>query len=433
MTALKILFKGGRVVDPSQDLDGVLDLLLEDGKVAALGPDLDAGDADVVDASGLVVTPGFIDGRVFLGEPGYEHRETLDSGLQAAAAGGFTAVVTTPDVSPTVDRRAVAEMLTRDAARLGWARLHPMAALSKGLKGEELAEMGELQEAGAVAAFDGVTPVGNPSLFRRALLYSTHFDMPILHRAADPQLDADGVMHEGEWSTRLGLPGCSSVSERSVLARDLLLAEETGGRYHLAPVSTAGAVDQIRRAKEAGIRATCDVTLHHLLLTDGDVHKSVFSTATRVDPPLRGESDVKALLAGLADGTVDMIVSDHRPYHADEKSDVQFSVAPPGIVGLETAVSLGLDRLVAAGHIELGRFVELMSCAPARLFGLETGTLAVGAPADVTLLDLDAEVTVEASTFRSLGRCTPFDGWTLKGAAVGTYVGGRRIELPELG
>ena len=428
-----MLLKGGRVVDPSQDLDDQVDLLIEQGKVAAIGGDLRVEGAEVVDVSGRVLVPGLVEARAHLGEPGFEHREILSSGLQAAAAGGYTAVIAGADTDPVVDQRAVVEMLQRDAERLGWARLYATGAVTKGMKGQELAEAGELISAGAVALSDGEKPLANAALFRRALLYSRHFDVPIVHRAADRELDADGVMHEGVWSTRLGLPGCSSVSEQSVLFRDLLLAEETGGSYHVAPVSTAGAVDQVRRAKENGIAVTCEATIHHLLLTDEAVSTSVFSTATRVSPPLRSEADRQALHKGLSDGTIDMIVSDHRPFHTDEKDDVQFSVAPPGIVGLETAVSLGLDRLVGAGVISLARWVELMSCAPARTFKLPGGSLQVGRPADVTLIDLEAEVTVEPSQFRSMGRCTPFAGWTLKGAAVGTWIGGRRVHLQGRG
>ncbi len=424
------LLQGARIVDPSQGLDGPADLLLQDGKVAGIGPDLKVKDAEVVDVTGKVLVPGLIDGRAHLGEPGYEHRETLDSGLQAAAAGGFTAVVATADTSPVVDQRALVEMISREAQRLGWARLYPTATVTKGMAGSELSEVGELTASGVVALSDGDTPIGNAALLRRALMYASHFEVPIMHRAADLQLESDGVMHEGYWSTRLGLPGCTSVSEHSIVARDVLLAEETGGRLHVAPVTVAGALDQIRAAKRAGLEVTCDTTLHHLLLTDEAVSTSIFSTATRVSPPLRSERDVEALKEGLQDGTIDMIVTDHRPFHADEKQDLQFSVAPPGVVGLEIIVPLGLDRLVKAGIIDLSRWVELMSCGPARVFGLPGGSLEVGRPADVTVLDLEAQVTLDPSTFRSRGRCTPFAGWTATGAAVGTFVGGQPIALP---
>ncbi len=426
-----VLLQGARIVDPSQGLDEAADLLLRDGSVAAIGSNLKAEGAETVDVTGKVLVPGLIDGRAHLGEPGYEHRETLDSGLQAAAAGGFTAVVATADTAPVVDQRALVEMITRQADRLGWARLYPTATVTKGMAGSELSEVGELTAAGAVALSDGETPIANAALLRRALMYASHFGVPILHRAADLQLESDGVMHEGHWSTRLGLPGSTSVSERSIVARDLFLAEEAGGRLHVAPVTVGGALDQIRAAKEAGLQVSCDTTLHHLLLTDEAVHSSTFSTATRVSPPLRSEQDVEALKKGLQDGTIDMIVTDHRPFHADEKEDVQFSVAPPGVVGLETLVSLSLDRLVKAGIIDLARWVELLSCAPARIFGLPGGSLEVGRPGDVTVLDLDAEVTVDPSTFRSQGRSTPFAGWTATGAAVGTFVGGRRVDLPQ--
>ncbi|MEM8930685.1 MAG: dihydroorotase [Acidobacteriota bacterium] len=425
----RLLLRGGRVVDPSQGIDAGRDLLIEDGKVVRLGKDLPAAGAEVVEVDGLVVVPGVIDGRVSRGEPGFEHRETLVSGLAAAAAGGYAAVVAVGDTDPPVDHRAVVESLMRSAEALGGPRLYPMATITKGLAGTELAEIGELSEAGAVAVSDAGRPIRNAALLRRALLYARHFDLPVLHRACDPDLDDRGVMHEGAWSTRLGLPGRPAISEEATVARDLLLVSETGGRYHLSPVTLAGSLERVRQARARGLAVTCDVTPHHLLLTDEEVAASGFSTATRLDPPLRPRADVDALLAGLADGTIDAIVSDHRPYHADEKEDVQFSIAPPGAVGLETTVSLCLDRLVHAGVVDLPRCIELLSTAPARLFGLPGGNLRPGSPADVTLLDLDREVTIDPSTFRSLGRSTPFAGQTLRGAAVGVFVGGRRVEL----
>lgn len=423
----RVLIRDGRIVDPSQGLDRVADLLLEDGLVAELGDAIAADDAELFDASGLVVAPGFIDGRVHLGEPGHEHRETLDSGLRAAVAGGFSAVVALPDCEPVNDNRAVTEMLQSAARRLGLARLYPMAAVSKGLRGEQLAELGELAEAGAVAACDGERTLGT-ALMRRALLYAQHAGLPVVHRARDCDLEGDGVMHEGEWSTRLGLPGCPGMAEDIVVNRDLLLAGDTGGRYHLSPVTTAGAVARIRAGKGEGLPVTCEVTPHHALLTDEQVYRSGFETSTRVAPPLRPEEDREALLAALADGTVDMIASDHRPWHADEKLDVPFSAAPSGVVGLETTVGVCLDRLVRPGLLELGRLVELLSTGPARVFGLPGGSLAAGRPGDVTILDLEAEWTVDASRFHSLGRATPFDGESLRGRSAAVFVQGRRVD-----
>lgn len=425
----RLLLRGGRVVDPSQGIDAARDLLVEDGKVVHLGKDLQTAGAEVVDVGGLVVVPGLVDGRAHLGEPGYEHRETLRTGLAAAAAGGYTAVVALGDTDPPVDRRAIAESMIREAERLGGTRVHPVGTITKQLAGEELAELGELFEAGAVAVSDAERPIRSAALLRRALLYARHFDLPVIHRAADPDLDDEGVMHEGAWSTRLGLPGRPAISEEATVARDLLIVAETGGRYHLSPVTLRGSLERVRQAKKDGLAVTCDVTPHHLLLTDEEVAASGFSTATRLDPPLRPRRDVDALLEGLRDGTVDILVSDHRPYHSDEKDDVQFSTAPPGAVGLETTVSLGLDRLVRAGVIDLPRLVELLSTRPARLFGLPGGTLRPGAPADVTLLDLEAEVAIDPSRFRSLGRSTPFAGQSLRGAAVGIFVDGRRVEI----
>lgn len=427
------LIRGGRVVDPSQDLDAVRDVLIRGGRIEAIGEsvnvsDLKLADHQITDAQGRVVAPGFIDGRVYFGEPGFEPRETVQSGLEAAAAGGFTGVVHWGWSLPANDHRAMTQSLLAAASHAGTARLHPVGCLSRGGQGEDLAELGELAAAGCVAFADGGRPQTNASLLRRALLYARHFGVPVASRAVDPHLVDGAVVHEGAWSTRLGFVGAPAVAEEAVVARDLLLVEETGGRYHLAPVSLAGSLERVRRAKADGLAVTCDVPATHLLLTDEATSTYGFSPAVRLEPPLRPQRHVDALLAGLADGSVDAIVSDHRPYHVDEK-DVQFSIAPPGAVGLETLVSLCLDRLVRGGVIDLSRLVELLSTGPARVYGLQAGTLRPGAAADVTLLDLDREVEVDVGAFRSLGRSTPFQGWTLRGAPAGTFVGGRKIEL----
>ncbi|MDA8020426.1 MAG: dihydroorotase [Thermoanaerobaculia bacterium] len=431
------LIRGGRVVDPSQDLDAVRDVLIRNGKIGAIGESVNVSDLElspdqITDAEGLVVVPGLIDGRVYFGEPGHEHRETIQSGLSAAAAGGFTSVIHWGWTTPANDHRAMTQSLLAAAEQAGTARLHPVGCLSRGGCGEELAELGELAEAGCVAFADGGRPQTNAALLRRALLYALHFGVPVASRAVDPQLVGEAVVHEGAWSTRLGLAGVSATAEEVVVARDLLLVAETGGRYHLAPASLGGSAARVRRAKDAGLAVTCDVPISHLLLTDEATSSYGFSPAVRFEPPLRPEEHVEALRAALADGTIDCIVSDHRPHHADEK-DVQFSVAPPGAVGLEILVSLCLDRLVGEGVVDLGRLVELLSTGPARVFGLNeasgAGSLRPGGVADVTLLDLDREVEVDASGFRSLGRSTPFDGWKLRGAPVGTFVGGHKINL----
>ena len=423
----KLLIHGGRVIDPGQDLDAALDLLIEDGQVARIdGAIKKPKDAEAFDASGLVVAPGLIDIHVHLREPGQEYKETVRTGTLAAAAGGFTAVACMANTDPVNDSRSVTEHILLEARRHGYARVYPIGAITKGLKGEELAEIGEMVRAGARAVSDDGRPVMNAELMRRALLYAQHFDLRVIQHAEDLNLTGDGVMHEGEWSTRLGLPGIPRSAEDVMIARDLILAEDTGGRYHVAHLSTARSLDMVRLARTRGIDATCEVAPHHLILTDEEVAKSGFSTNTKMKPPLRSESDRAALLNGLADGAVDCIASDHAPHHADEK-DVQFSVAPFGIVGLETTLSLCLDRLVRPGIVSLPRLVELLSTGPARVLGLPGGTLKTGSPADVTVFHPDEPVTLSKNSFRSKGRNTPFDGWTLHGHPVATFLDGRRV------
>jgi len=428
-----LVIRGGRVVDPSQDLDAHVDLLLQDGVVAGLGEGIDAPEspdgAEEIDASGLVVCPGLIDIHVHLREPGQEHKETVRTGTMAAAAGGFTAVVSMANTDPVNDDAAVTELILTQARRAGFARVFPLGTVSKGMKGEAMAEMGEMVASGAVGFTDDGVVVAHPELMRRALLYTQHYGVPVAQHAEDLRLTGDGVMHEGEWSTKLGLKGIPRSAEDVIIARDLILLAETGGRYHVQHLSTVGGVELLRRAKERGLPATCEVTPHHLFLTDQAIADSGYSTDFKMKPPLRAESDRQALLAGLVDGTIDCIASDHAPHHPDEK-DVEFSVAPYGILGLETTVPLCLDRLVHGGVLPLSRVIALLSSEPARVMGLPGGSLAEGSPADVTLLDLDAEITIDRTRMRSKSRNTPFHGWTLKGRAAGTIVGGRRIELP---
>ncbi|HET9209120.1 MAG TPA: dihydroorotase [Thermoanaerobaculia bacterium] len=422
----KLLIHGGRVIDPSQDLDEALDLLIEDGHVSRLdGSIRKPKDAETFDASGLVVAPGLIDIHVHLREPGQEYKETVRTGTLAAAAGGFTAVACMANTDPVNDSRSVTEHILLEARRHGHARVYPIGAISKGLMGEELAEIGEMVRAGARAVSDDGKPVMNAELMRRALLYAQHFDIPVIQHAEDLTLTGNGVMHEGVWSTRLGLPGIPGASEDVMVARDLILAEDTAGRYHVAHLSTARSLDMVRRAKAQGINVTCEVAPHHLILTDEEVAKSGFSTNTKMKPPLRSEKDREALLNGLASGAVDCIASDHAPHHADEK-DVQFSVAPFGIVGLETTLSLCLDRLVRPGIVSLPRLVHLLSTGPARVLGVPGGTLREGSPADVTVFHPDEEVTLSKASFRSKGKNTPFDGWKLHGHPVATFLEGRR-------
>lgn len=426
---MSLLLRGGRVVDPSQDLDRLADVLLLDGVVEAIGEGLEAGeDVEVVDVTDRVVVPGLIDVHVHLREPGQEYKETIESGCRAAAAGGFTAVACMANTEPVNDNRSVTEHILSEARRHPFARVYPIGAISKGLYGEELAEFGQLAAAGVVGLSDDGRPVESADLMRRALSYAQHFDLPVIQHAQDLDTSGNGVMHEGEWSTRAGLPGIPGVAEDIMVARDLLLLELVGGRYHVQHLSTRRSVELIRDGKARGLRVTTEVTPHHLLLTDREVFESGFSTHTKMNPPLRSESDRQAVMEGLLDGTIDLIASDHAPHHEDEKN-VEFSEAPFGIVGLETTTSLCLDRLVKPGLMSLTRLVELLSCRPAEVFSLPGGSLANGQPADVTILDLDKEVTIDVEAFESKSRNTPFAGWTLQGAAVRTIVGGRLIDL----
>jgi dihydroorotase len=425
----RLLIHGGRVIDPSQDLDGAFDLLIEDGCVAKIdGRIARPRDAAAFDASGYAVAPGLIDIHVHLREPGQEYKETVRTGTMAAAAGGFTAVACMANTEPVNDNRSVTEHILLEARRHGFARVYPIGAVSKGLEGRELAEIGEMVRAGAKAVSDDGKPVSNAELMRRALLYARHFGIPVTQHAEDLDLTGGGVMHEGEWSTRLGLPGIPGAAEDVMVARDLILTEDTGGRYHVAHLSTARSLAMVRRARERGLAVTCEAAPHHLILTDEEVARSGFSTNAKMKPPLRSERDREALLNGLADGTIDCIASDHAPHHPDEK-DVQFSLAPFGILGLETTLSLCLDRLVRPGILSLARLVELLSTGPARVLNLPGGTLQPGSPADVTVFHPDEEVTIRAAAFRSRSRNTPFDGWTLRGHPVATFLEGRRIEV----
>jgi dihydroorotase len=425
----KLLIHGGRVIDPSQGLDGIFDLLIEDGAVAKIGGAIrKPKGAEEFDATGRVVSPGLIDIHVHLREPGQEYKETVRTGTMAAAAGGFTAVACMANTEPVNDNRSVTELILSEAEKWGFARVHPIGAISKGLMGQELAEIGEMLRAGAVAVSDDGKPVMNAELMRRALLYAQHFGVAVIQHAEDLTLTGAGVMHEGEWSTKLGLPGIPGAAEDVMVARDIILAEDTAGRYHVAHLSTARSLDMCRRAKAQGLSVTCEVAPHHLILTDEEVAKSGFSTNTKMKPPLRSARDREALVNGLADGTVDCIASDHAPHHADEK-DVQFNLAPFGILGLETTLSLCLDRLVRPGILSLPRLVELLSTGPARVLGLPGGTLKTGSPADVTVFDPDEKVTIRAASFRSRSRNTPFDGWRLHGRPVATFLGGRRVEV----
>jgi dihydroorotase len=424
----KLLIQNGVLIDPSQSLaqslDGRRDLLIENGRVLAIEESIRAESVEVFDASGLIVAPGFIDLHVHLREPGQEYKETVESGARAALAGGFTSICCMPNTKPVNDNSSVTSFILEQARKAGLANVFPIGAITQGSKGEQLAEIGEMKTAGIVAVSDDGRPVLDAGLMRRAMEYATDFDLPVVDHCEDC-CGADGwSMHEGEYSALMGLKGLPGAAEDLHVSRDIMLAELTGARVHIAHISTARSVDLVRRAKEQGLRVTCEVTPHHFTLTDRDVFESGFNTHFKMAPPLRSAADLEAILEGLRDGTIDAIATDHAPHHANEKM-LEFDHAPNGIVGLETAVSLTLDRLVHRGVISLSRMVDLLSCLPARIFNLDLGTLKVGAVADLTIFDPQREIKIDASKFKSKSRNTPFQGWELKGNVEATIVGGR--------
>ena len=420
---MKQLLKGGRVVDPSQGLDGISDVLIEDGRIVRIDRDIAEGSASIVHVpAGCVVCPGFIDMHVHLREPGQEHKETIATGLAAALAGGFTAVACMPNTDPINDTASVTEFILKKASAVGGTRVYPIGAVSYGSKGERLVEFGELRDAGCVAFSDDGRPVATALLMRRALEYAGMFDMPIIDHCEDPTLKGDGVAHEGYESAALGLRGIPGAAEEVMVERDVTLAGLTRGRVHIAHLSAAGSLRAVRSGKDRGIQVTCEVTPHHFVLTDEALRG--YDTNVKMNPPLRAAADVAAMLEGLADGTVDAIATDHAPHHADEKA-VEFDRAPFGITGLETAVSMALDRLVHRGVVTIARLVELLSVNPARILSVPGGTLAVGTVADVTIVAPDLPVTVRVAQQRSRSRNTPFDAWELRGGVAATLVGGR--------
>ncbi|HUH13358.1 MAG TPA: dihydroorotase [Longimicrobiales bacterium] len=420
-----LLLRGGRVVDPAQGIDGVRDVLLVDGVVDTVGTGVEApAGARILDAGGLVVCPGFIDVHVHLREPGGEHKETITTGARAAAAGGFTAVCAMPNTDPPVDDPASVGFVLAEGLRAGWARVYPCGAISVGQEGERLAEVGEMVAAGAVAITDDGRPVSDAALMRVALEYAQSFDVPVASHCEVRELSRGGSMNEGLISTRLGLTGIPNAAEDIMIARDLMLAELTGGHIHIQHVTTRRGVALIREAKARGVRVSAEGTPHHFTLTDEAADG--YRTEAKVNPPLRAAADRDAVRAGVADGTLDCIATDHAPHHYDEKEQA-FEDAPFGLVGLETALGLVITELVEPGLLTLSAMVERMSLGPARAFGLNGGTLASGSPADVTLFDATERWTVDPTGFLSKSRNTPFAGRELVGRAVATVVDGRLV------
>jgi dihydroorotase len=428
-----LLIRGGRLVDPSRTVDAVADVLIVDGKIAVVGERLPVAGRRVLDAAGLIVAPGLVDMHVHLRDPGETHKEDLATGTLAAVRGGFTAVACMPNTVPPIDHPAVVEYVRSRAAAAAHCRVYPIGAVTKGREGRELAPIGTLAGAGVVALSDDGSAVLDAGLLRRALSYAAMFDLPVVEHCEDPTLSAGGVMHEGGHAGVLGLRGIPWTSEAAIVARDLLLVEETGARLHVAHVSSASSVRLIREARARGVRVTAEVTPHHLVLQDTDVGD--YDTDRKMNPPLRGEGDRAALREALADGTIDAVATDHAPHAAEEKM-VEFSAAPFGVVGLETALGVVLTHLVSPGVLSLMEAIRRLSTTPAAILGLPGGSLGPGAPGDVVLIDPDRRWTVRRDELASRSRNTPFDGWTLQGRAVVTIVDGEirhqdlAIEVP---
>jgi dihydroorotase len=420
-----LLLKGGRLLDPSSGLDGIGDLLVRDGKIESIGGAISGPDGStVIDCSGQVVAPGFIDVHCHLREPGREDVETIATGARAAAAGGFTAVCAMPNTDPVTDNQAAVGFVLRQARAARAARVYPIGAVSIGQQGERLAEFGEMVGAGAVAVSDDGRPVVSAQLMRTALEYARAFGIPVADHCEEPTLAAGGVMNEGIVSARLGLKGIPSEAEEIMAIRDILLARRTGGHVHLCHLSTRGSVELVRWGKERGIRVTAEVCPHHISLTEDEV--AAFDTNAKMNPPLRTAADVEAVRLAVKDGTIDVIATDHAPHHYDEK-EREFADAPNGIVGFETALAVNITWLVKPGILSLATLVEKMSCAPARIFHLPGGTLARGTAADVTVFDPAREWTVDPAKFQTKGRNTPYAGRVLTGFARCTVVDGRIV------
>ena len=419
---MKILIKNGRVVDPSQNLDKVCDLLVEDGKVKAIGNDLKAEGAELFDATDKVVMPGIIDMHTHLREPGLEAKEDIVSGTKAAAAGGITTVACMPNTKPVIDSAVLVSGIKQQAEEESYANVEVVGAISKGEKGEELAEMGDMSIRGAVGFSDDGHYVKSSRLFLLAARYIQSFNKPLMCHAIEPELNAEGYMHEGTVSARIGVPGIPSISEDIAVARDCIVAEYTGAHVHICHVASKGAIDIIRQAKKKGVNVTSEVTVHHLTLTDEAC--ADYNPAARVSPPLRSADHVEAMRQAVLDGTVDCIVTDHAP-HAPEEKDVEFRNAPNGFCGLETSIGVVLTELYHTGIFDLKTIVSKMSCEPAKVFHLDRGTLKEGSRADITILDLNKEWVVDPSKFYTRGKFTPCEGKAVKGKAVATILGGK--------
>jgi dihydroorotase len=420
----RLLIKNGRIVDPSSGFDAIADLALEDGRVAGMGAGLDFANSEVYDASGLVVAPGFLDIHVHLREPGIEHAETIETGARAAAAGGFTSICCMPNTVPVNDNATVTSYIVDRARKFAVTNVFPIGAITKGSAGEELSAIGSMKNAGIVAISDDGRPVMNARVMRRAMEFARSLDLPVIDHCEDLNLSAGGDMHEGLTSTRLGLGGIPASSEDVMVARDILLAKSTGARFHVAHISSLNSVAMVAHAKKLGLPVTCEATPHHFAITDTDV--ASYDSNYKMKPPLRSSCDVEAVIEGIVSGAVDAIATDHAPHPGSEKMQ-EFEKCPFGILGLETALGLSLERLVHTGRISLGAMVALFTTGPANVLKLQRGTLAVGAPADVAIFSTSLEWTYDVNQSFSKSRNSPFHGRTFRGGPMATIVSGKIV------
>lgn len=422
---MKILIKNGRVIDPANGIDKITDIFVENGVISEVGadPDLEGVEMEVIDASGMCVAPGLVDMHVHLREPGQEYKEDIESGTLAAAFGGVTSVACMPNTDPVVDNEAIVSFIKNKAAEVGYVNVFPIGAVSKGLEGKYLSEIGEMVFAGAVAVSDDGMPVVNSGLMRRAIEYSEMFDITVISHCEDPAL-GEGDMNEGAVATSMGLRGISRAAEEVMAARDILVAEAVGGRVHIAHISTRGTVDLIRKAKERGVRVTCETCPHYFSLTEEACLG--FNTNAKMNPPLRTADDVEAIKEGLKDGTIDCIVTDHAPHHPDEKN-CEFAAAKNGIVGLETSLGLGIKNLVKTGVLTMSELIGKMSVNPSRILGISKGSLGEGKCADIVIFDPDKEWTVDITKLHSKGKNSPYDGFKLYGKPEYVIVGGEIV------
>lgn len=423
---MRILIKNGRVLDPKNHVDSVMDLYIEDGEIVQMEPDIDmdGGDIEEIDASGLIVAPGLVDMHCHLREPGFEYKEDIETGTRSAAMGGFTSIACMPNTKPVIDNRAVVEYIINRAKEAGLVNVYPIGAATKGLKGEELAEIGELKFAGVVAVSDDGRPVESPALMRNAMQYAAMFDTPVISHCEEMSLSEGGSMNEGAVATRLGLRGISRASEEVMVSRDAILAQTYNLPVHIAHVSTRGSVEIVRHAKSMGVPITCETCPHYFTLTEDAV--AGFDTNAKMNPPLRTADDVAAVIEGLVDGTIDAIATDHAPHHIDEKN-VEFDLAANGIVGFETALALGITYLVRPGHLSLSQLIDKMSGNPAEILGLNKGQLKTGKPADIVIFDPEKQWTVDPAAFQSKSKNSPFGGFTLSGRVEYTIVSGNIV------